>query len=74
MIFGREKHTVNGQRPGQWVHESVAPPVSLTPEADVWDPRVKRFKRKRKRKREPRLLGSKTTGWLGLAHEGFGLA
>ena len=39
---------VNGQRPGQRVHESVAPPVSLSPEADVWDPRVKRVKRKEK--------------------------
>ena len=48
MIFRREKHTINGERPGQWVHESVAPPISLTPEADVWDPRVKRVKRKEK--------------------------
>ena len=41
MIFGREKHTVNGQSPGQWVHESVVPQVSLSLETYWWDPRVR---------------------------------
>ena len=41
MIFGREKNTVNGQRPGQWVHESVVPQVSLSLETYRWDPRVR---------------------------------
>ena len=38
--------TVNVQVSG--VHVSVAPHVSLSLEADVWDPRVKRVKRKEK--------------------------
>ena len=48
MIFGREKHTVNGQRPGQWVHESVVPQVSLSLETYRWNPRV-RFNQKKKK-------------------------
>ena len=48
MIKG--KHTVNGQHLVSGVPGSVAPPVSLTPEADMWVLRVKKGLKERKEK------------------------
>ena len=50
------------------VNRSVAPPISLMPEADVWVLRVSRVKRKKKKRRLGWVLGSKKMGRLGSAH------
>jgi len=63
MIFGKKGNTQSTVKVQvNRAHVSVAPPVSLSLEDDMWDPRVKKVKGKRKRKRSPRvLMGSKGT-------------